>query len=115
MEINYQLKYFSELEMEIYAPVFPKEIKELDGKEVAIIGFVIPFDEEEQLLSLSANPYAACFFCGQASPASVMSMYLKNKRKRYKVDDFKRFRGTLHLNHDDPNEFYYILRNAVEE
>ncbi|MEM7574030.1 MAG: hypothetical protein AAF433_14075 [Bacteroidota bacterium] len=115
MDINYQLRFFSELDMEIYAPVFPSSIQALDGKEVVIEGFVIPFDAEEELLSLSANPYASCFFCGQASPASVISMYLKNKRKRYKVDDFKKFRGTLHLNYDDPKEFYYILRDAEEE
>jgi len=115
MDIRYELRYFSEMDMEIYAPVFPKAIKALDGKEVVIEGYVIPFDEEGELLSLSFNPYAACFFCGQASPASVMSLYPKNKRKRYKVDDFKKFSGTLHLNSDDPNEFYYILRNAREE
>ena len=66
-------------------------------------------------MSLSYNPYASCFFCGKASPASVMSMYLKDEDVRYKMDDFKTFRGTLHLNYDDPNEFYYILRDAREE
>ena len=115
MDINYELRYFKELDMEIYAPVFSEAVKALDGKEVILEGFVLVFDEEPDLLSLSANPYASCFFCGKASPASVISMYLKKKRKRYKMDDFKKFRGTLHLNHDDPNEFYYILRNATEE
>lgn len=115
VDIQYKLRYFKELDMEVYAPVFGKAQKALDGKEVSIAGFVIPFDEEEEMLSLSANPYASCFFCGQASPASVISMYLSDKGKRYKMDDFKKFSGTLHLNSDDPNEFYYILRNAKEE
>lgn len=115
MDIRYRLRYFEELAMEIYAPVFPRAIKDLDGKEVIIEGFVIPFDEEAELLSLSYNPYASCFFCGKASPASVISMYLRDKGGRYKMDDFKKFRGTLNLNYDDPNEFYYILRDAREE
>ncbi len=115
MDIRYKLRYFSELEMEIYAPVFPEVLKILDGKEVTIKGFVIPFDKNQDEMALSAYPYASCFFCGKASPASVMSMYLEDKRNRYKIDDFKKFRGTLHLNYDDPNEFYYILRNATEE
>ncbi|MEM9685709.1 MAG: hypothetical protein AAF934_02170 [Bacteroidota bacterium] len=115
MNIRYQLRYFSELDMEIYAPVFPEAIKALDGKEISIEGFIIPFDEAQEVLALSANPYASCFFCGKASPASVMSIHLKDKRKRYKMDDFKKLRGSLHLNHDDPKEFYYILRNAKEE
>ncbi len=114
MDIEYRLKYFAEIDMEMYAPVFPEAVKALNGKEVIIEGFVIPFDEEGEFLSLSYNPYASCFFCGKASPASVISMYLKDKRKRYKMDDFKKFKGTLHLNHDDPDEFYYILRNAKE-
>jgi len=117
IDINYKLKYFAQIDMEMHAPVFSKAVKALDGKEVIIEGFVIPFDEKGELLSLSANPYASCFFCGKASPASIISMYLKNKGKgrRYKMDDFKKFRGTLHLNQDDPDEFYYILREAKEE
>ena len=114
MDIQYKLRYFKELDMEVYAPVFSKEAEELHGKEVIIEGFVIPFDEDGELLSLSFNPYAACFFCGKASPASIISMYLKDDSKRYKIDDFKKFRGTLYLNYDDPNEFYYILKEARE-
>ncbi|MEM6722871.1 MAG: hypothetical protein AAF598_02475 [Bacteroidota bacterium] len=115
MDIKYKLRYFEEVDMEMYAPVFPKAIKALHGKDVQIEGFVIPFDETGELLSLSFNPYASCFFCGKASPASVISMYLKNKRHRYQMDDFKTFRGTLYLNEDDPDQFYYILREAREE
>lgn len=115
MDITYELRYFKQLDMEIYAPVFTDAVKALDGKEVTIEGFVIPFDKELEILALSANPYASCFFCGKASPASVISLYLKDEGKRYKMDDYIKFKGTLHLNYDDPDEFYYILRNAREE
>jgi len=115
MNIEYKLRYFESLEMEIYSPVFTEAIKALDGKEVIIEGFVIPFDEEGDIVSLSVNPYASCFFCGNASPASIISMKLKNKKRRYKIDDFKKFKGTLQLNYDNPEEFYYILKNAEED
>ena len=101
--------------MEMYAPVFSKAVEALHEKEVIIEGYVIPLDPKGDLLALSFNPYAACFFCGKASPASVLSMYLKENNRRYKTDDFVKFRGTLHLNQDNPNEFYYILRDAREE
>jgi len=114
MNIRYKLKYFKELDAEMYAPVFSDEIKKLNGKEVIIEGYVIPFDENGELLALSYNPYASCFFCGNASPASVISLYLKNKNKKYKADDFKKFKGKLYLNYNDPDNFYYILRNATE-
>ncbi len=115
MDIQYKLRYFKELDMEVYAPVFSKAAEALHGKEVIIEGFVIPYDESGEVLSLSYNPFASCFFCGKASPASIISMYLSDKKKRYKLDDFKKFRGTLFLNLDDPNEFYYILKNAKED
>ncbi|MEM6317459.1 MAG: hypothetical protein AAF960_07295 [Bacteroidota bacterium] len=115
MDIQYRLRYFCELDTEIFASVFPEAIRDLEGKEVIIEGFIIPFDEQGELLALSNNPYAACFFCGKASPASVMSLYLKNKGEHFKADDFKKFKGTLRLNSDDPNEFYYILDNAKVE
>ena len=115
MDIRFQLRYNEEIEMEVYEPVFGKSQQVLDGKQVIIEGYVIPFDEDEEFLALSANPYASCFFCGEGSAASVISMYLKNKGKKYKIDDFKNFVGTLHLNSDDPQEFYYILKDAREE
>ena len=112
--IRFRLRYYSSVDMEMLAPVFPRALKALDGKKVTITGFVIPFDEDQELLALSANAFAACFFCGQASPATVISMYLKNSIRRYKMDDFKKLTGTLELNLDNPNEFYYILRDAEE-
>ncbi len=114
MDIKYRLKYIDEIGAEMYSPIFSEAVEALHEKEIIIEGFVIPFDEEGEILSLSMNPFASCFFCGKASPASIISMYLKDKGKRYKMDDFKRFRGTLFLNFDDPNEFYYILRDAEE-
>ncbi|MEM7575668.1 MAG: hypothetical protein AAF433_22380 [Bacteroidota bacterium] len=114
MDIYYRLRYFGDVDMQYYAPIFPKAVKMLDGKEVIIKGFVIPVDELQGLFALSVGPYASCFFCGKASPASVISMYLRDESDRYRIDDHKTFRGTLRLNDDDPNEFYYILQNAEE-
>lgn len=114
MDIDYKLQYYKEFNMEIYAPVFTKAVKKLHGKEVIIDGHVIPLDVKQEIIALSYNPYSSCFFCGQASPASVISLHLNDKNKRYKKDSFKKFRGTLYLNQDDPDEFYYILRDAVE-
>ncbi|MEO1516855.1 MAG: DUF3299 domain-containing protein [Bacteroidota bacterium] len=112
IDIDYEPKYFEEVEMELYAPIFSEAVKAMDRKEVLIKGYVIPLDAKGELYALSANPYASCFFCGQASPASVISLQLKNKGDRYKTDDLKRFRGVLVLNYDDPNQFCYILKEA---
>ncbi len=111
--LEYKLKYFPDLELEMYSPIFPEAIKSLDKKKVIIKGFVIPFDVEQNLIALSLNSFAACFFCGNAGPASVISLYTKDEEK-YNMDDFIKFQGVLHLNYNDPNEFYFILRDAIE-
>ena len=114
IDIEFKERYFKSIDMVANAPVFGSEQLALDGQVVKITGYVIPYDEEANYLSLSANPYASCFFCGNASPASVMSMYLKDDNKNYRIDDFKTFKGTLYLNENDPDEFIYYLKNVEE-
>lgn len=112
--INYRLEHIFYLDSDVFKPIFDDTQLQLHGKDVIIKGYVVPFDKDNQILALSANTYKSCFFCGKASPASVISLYLKKKGKRYKLDDFKTFKGTLYLNQDDPDQYYYILKNAVE-
>ena len=96
------------------APIFTEDIKKLDGKEIQVEGYVIPVDEKGRYCALSANPYASCFFCGKAGPASVMTIKFKKKNKTFKTDDYIQFKGTLELNYNDINDFYYILNEAEE-
>ncbi|MEO0725822.1 MAG: hypothetical protein AAFZ63_14870, partial [Bacteroidota bacterium] len=80
--IEYRSEYFAEMDMEMYAPIFSDKLKALDGQLIEITGYVIPVVDDGREIALSANPYAACFFCGKASPASVMSVQFdKPKRK----------------------------------
>lgn len=95
-------------------PIFTNYIKSLSGKTVEVEGYVIPFDKTGVEVALSANPYAACFFCGKAGPASIMIVKLKTSSTKYRTDQYKTFRGKLKLNDSDPEEFYYILEDAVE-
>ncbi|MEM7658565.1 MAG: hypothetical protein AAF399_20745 [Bacteroidota bacterium] len=110
--IQYQLEYFPSLETEMYTPIFGPKLEKLDGKQVELSGYVIPFDPSGRFVALSANPMASCFFCGKASPASIMSLHLEDQEEQYQIDDYRKFTGTLQLNHDDPNEYYYILKEA---
>lgn len=112
--IQFKKKYYKEIEGEMMAPVFTEELKKLDGQQVEVEGFCVPVDEKGRYIALSANPYAACFFCGKAGPASVMTIKFKKKNKSYNTDDYCYFQGRLRLNHDDINEFYYVLEDAVE-
>lgn len=112
--IGFQDKYVESVGDTYKFPIFTSYIKSLSGKLVQVEGYVIPFDKTGAEVALSANPYAACFFCGKAGPASIMIVKLKTKNTQYRTDMYKSFTGKLVLNDNDPEEFYYILEDAVE-
>jgi hypothetical protein len=96
----------------LWHPKFSKDIKEMEGKEVYIAGYVIPLDLDQGVYVLSANPFASCFFCGGAGPESVVGLNLKKTGKRFRTDDYFTFKGKLRLNAQNPNEFNFILDQA---
>jgi hypothetical protein len=95
-------------------PVFPDNIKAYNGKQVEIDGYVIPLDKSGKTIALSAYAMSECFFCGKATPASVMTVKLKKPDKKYKTDQLATFRGRLRLNETDPKELFYVLEDGFE-
>ena len=93
-------------------PKFSESVKEMDGKEVQIRGFIIPVDIVQDYYVLSANPYSSCFFCGQAGPESVMEIQMIKKHEGLRMDQVITYKGTLKLNVDDIYQLNYILEDA---
>ena len=91
---------------------FSESVKEMDGKEVQIRGFIIPVDIVQDYYVLSANPYSSCFFCGQAGPESVMEIQMIKKYEGLRMDQVITYKGTLKLNVDDIYQLNYILEDA---
>ncbi len=112
--IEFQDKYIQEVKAYMKFPKFPWALKSLEGTMVEIEGYTIPFDKSGLKVALSANPYAACYFCGKSGPASVLTVKLKVKNTHYHIDNYKTFRGKLRLNASDIHEFYYILEDAED-
>jgi hypothetical protein len=113
-EVDFEKKWVPEMNLHMLFPKFPPTLEKLNGTEVQVEGYVVPIDRNNKFIALSANPFAACFFCGKAGPASVMTIYFKTPGKAYKTDQYKTFSGKLKLNRSDYKQFYYILENAVE-
>ena len=92
-------------------PVFSKDVKEIEGKEVYIEGYIIPFDGmTSNKFVLSALPVNACFFCGNGGPESVIQVYAKSAiRYTEKPVELK---GKIKLNPDNPDELIYSLVDA---
>jgi hypothetical protein len=94
-------------------PIFSDAVKQLEGKLITIEGYAIPLDPSGNQIVLSANPYSACFFCGKASPASIMSVLFSKQQKGLKTDDFITVTGRLQLNSTDTSQPYYTLEHAT--
>lgn len=93
-------------------PLFTDEVRQMEGKWITIEGYAIPLDPSGKQITLSANPYSACFFCGKAGPASIMTVLFGSPEKGLRTDDYIYLTGRLSLNAADPSQPYYTLEHA---
>ncbi|MCZ4409166.1 DUF3299 domain-containing protein [Cryomorphaceae bacterium 1068] len=112
MDITFKDVYLESDDMYVYYPLFKEKQKSLDGQEIAITGYIIPVDVELNQYVLSAFPFSACFFCGNAGPESVMAVYFAQPDQTFKTDQRITLTGTLELNDTNVDELVYVLRNA---
>lgn len=77
---------------------YADEIKELDGQMIQVTGYMIPLDIEGTEYALSAYPNASCFFCGAASPATVMILTFRDSRYHFALDQYVTLAGVFRIN-----------------
>ncbi|MFZ1703078.1 MAG: hypothetical protein WAT79_01965 [Saprospiraceae bacterium] len=96
-------------------PQFTPKVLALHGKKVIIEGFYIPVEEtgDENIVILSAYPFAQCFFCGQAGVESIIDVLINEKLPTIKTDTKVRFSGIFKTNPDNFDFLIYILDDAV--
>lgn len=115
-KVEWGEKYFEEYDELVWYPDYSEEVLAMNGKLVEIKGYIIPIDVEAGFYVLSANPFASCFFCGNAGPESVVELQFKDELKgTYRTDDIATFQGRLKLNWDDLEHCNYILENVIEK
>ncbi len=112
MDITFKDVYIEADDIYVYFPLFKDKQKELDGKKVAITGYIIPVDVETNIYVLSAFPFSSCFFCGNAGPESVMAVYFASDDRTFKTDERLTLVGRLELNDTDIDELIYVLKGA---
>lgn len=97
---------------EVYLPVFSPNIKKIEGKEVTLSGFIIPFEGlfKPNHIILSSLPLAECFFCGSGGPETVAEVHLNGNVKYTEKKVI--VKGKLYLNAADPEQLMYVLRDA---
>ncbi|TXC78463.1 DUF3299 domain-containing protein [Luteibaculum oceani] len=111
-DVTFEERYSDELASYIMIPTFGEKVKQLEGKLVKIKGYVIPLDVKMNQYVLSANPFASCFFCGNAGPETVMDIVFK-AQENLRTDQYMEIEGVLELNKNDVYRLNYILMEAV--
>lgn len=109
-DVKFYPKYFEEADGELATPRFDEELKQLEGTEVELSGFHIPFDMDSSIV-ISALPYSSCFFCGGAGPETIAEVMIYPV-PRLAPDDFVKVKGKLKLNDWDLYHMNFILEDA---
>jgi hypothetical protein len=98
----------------LFYPTFTAELKGLQGKEITMEGFYVPFAPEGgDYIIISKFPMSQCFFCGGGGPESIAEVTFKSAPPKFKVDDLITVKGKLKLNTDDMDHVNFILLDAV--
>lgn len=93
-------------------PRFPESLRNLDGKQVYMSGYMIPlgFAEEQDNFLLSAWPGDGCYFHMPGGPESIVEI------RAAEMFDFSydtiAMTGTLELVEDDPFGLIYRMTDA---
>lgn len=112
-DLTFKKEYDEMLGFKVDVPVFSETLKELEGKEVTIKGYIIPVEgyKSHTEFVFSAYPYNMCFFCGGAGPETVMEVYAIEAIK-YTAEPVT-IKGKLELNDSDINRLIYALNDAT--
>jgi hypothetical protein len=112
-DVEFESEYSEEFGIEILIAKFGAYVKNFDGQEVSLTGYMIPLDPLGTTYVLSRNPNASCFFCGGAGPETVVQLQLSpHAIRRYRTDEYLTFKGTLQLHERNEKKFNYVLKKA---
>lgn len=116
-KITFTQQFDDLMGFDVDIPVFSQKIKDLDGKEITIKGYIIPVEgyKSHKEFIFSAFPYNMCYFCGGAGPESVMEVK-STEAVKYTAEPVT-LKGILQLNSSevgvyDINRLMYFLTDA---
>ena len=110
-QIKYVKKPSADYPEGVMYPVINPTLKAKNKKPIIMSGFIIPIDNKNY--ALSKNVFAACFFCGQAGPETIMGIKFKGTLPKLKTDQYVTLQGTFRFNDSDVDDWIYHIENAV--
>jgi hypothetical protein len=94
-------------------PSFARYLQDLDGKQVALTGFMQPLKEEQEVTAFLFIEFpVGCWYCEMPETASIIWVELPEGKSVPYRRDLVRVVGRLQLNASDPEDFVYAIRNA---
>jgi hypothetical protein len=95
-------------------PVFHQYLRDLDGKRVALTGYLQPVGDELEAAAflLIENP-VGCWFCEVPEPTGVVLVELPSGKTATLTKSQVKVTGRLVLNATDPENFLYTVRDAA--
>jgi hypothetical protein len=96
-----------------YRPNFGRYLKELDGKQVKLSGFMQPLGDDQELNAFMLIEYpVGCWYCEQPEVTAIVLVELPMDKTCSYTRGQVHVTGKLKLNATDPENFLYIIREA---
>lgn len=96
-----------------FKPTFPKYLRELNGKQVALTGFMQPIGEDPDMSSFMLIEYpVGCWYCEMPEVTGLVFVELPRDKTVRFARALVRIQGKLTLNTSDPENFLYTVSQA---
>lgn len=111
-DIEFSDMYMEDVDEYFLYPYFGSKVRDLEGKQVILTGYILAIDPDEGYYILSKGPFASCFFCGAGGPETVVELKMKSDKDYFRMDELVTMKGILKLNADDIYQCNYIFKQA---
>jgi hypothetical protein len=96
-----------------FRPTFVDYLRQLDGKQVALLGFMQPLQAELEVRQFLLIEYpVGCWFCETPEPTGLVYIELAAGTVQPVRRGLVKVEGQLRLNSRDPEDFLFTLRQA---
>jgi hypothetical protein len=96
-----------------YRPTFTSYLKELDGRQVQLVGYMQPFSDDQDPGAFLLIEYpVGCWYCEAPEVTGIVLIELPAGKTRHLTRAALRVTGKLTLNGTDPENFLYVIRGA---
>jgi tetratricopeptide (TPR) repeat protein len=96
-----------------FKPTFAKYLRELDGRQIALTGFIQPLGEDLELGTFMLIEYpVGCWYCEMPEMIGIVFVELPEGKTATFRRSLVKVEGTLKLNSSDPENFLYTISKA---